>query len=159
MAVFDREQTDYIAARFYDYFDRKRGRKGLSIRDAATLIDYVAGPGIGTPDAKISDPSKIRVKGGGKLRPAEAEVQEIVEKITARVENYEAWDGVFDELIKILGGNKRLLRFIKIVFNKRLPVNESCKKLGVTEKTYFALRRDVLSKAAVIAVKYGLIEI
>ncbi len=158
MQALPQKTTDYIAEEFRAYFDRK-ARSGMRPREARDIIDYlsVSGPAPGPTDSAAIDYAKPRVSGGGgRPRPSEARIEGIMQKY-ATDERDALWNGVFDWLIQQYedSGNKKALRFIKLVFEKQLKMDEACAKMRISERTFKNYRLAILTAAAVCGVQKG----
>ncbi|NLO46763.1 MAG: DUF1492 domain-containing protein [Clostridiales bacterium] len=156
MQVFPREVTGRIANQFYAYYERKT-RKRMTLRDAALLIDFVAGPAPGQGSGRLSDITAPRVSGGGRVRPGEVRIERMLRKYMCQAENDDAWDQVFDDLIGRYNEEPDMRRFIQLTFRDRLSDLDICEKLHIGRTTFYKYRLSVLSQAGILAVQKSLL--
>jgi hypothetical protein len=158
MQALPQKTTDYIAEQFRAYFDRK-AQGGMRLREATAIIDYlsISGPAPGPTDSAAIDYARPRVSGGGgRTRPSEQRIENILNKYAVD-ENDAFWNGVFDALIRQYDadGDKKALKFIKLYFQRQLKPEEVWRRMGVSERTYKAYRLAILTRATVYAVSAG----
>lgn len=157
MRAIPQETTDYIADQFRAYFGRKE-KRGMNIREAQTLIDFVSGPVPYGGGSSAIDPGKQHVSGGGRMRPSAKTIEGILNKHV--ISDEEAiWDEVFGELIKRYRekDNKRALRFIKLCFKLQKKQEEICEIMGFkSSRTYNDYRLAILTLSCMMAIKKGL---
>ena len=143
-----------IACEFHEYFKRKK-RRGLSIREAATLVDYVNGPKPRSSAAK--DVTQTRVTGGGLHRPTTEDVEAIYLR-HGQVQDCSEWDIVFDETLSTYRSCRENETLILLCFRDRHSDFVISDELRISISTYYRYRRQVLERAAVMAVKLGVLE-
>ena len=156
MQVFPREVTGRIANQFYAYYERKT-RKRMTLRDAALLIDYVAGPSPGQGSGRPLDISSPRVSGGGRVRPGEVRIERMLRKYMREDENDDSWDSVFDDLIGRYNEEPDMQRFILLTFRDRLGDLDICEKLHIGRTTFYKYRLSILYQAGILAVQKSLL--
>jgi hypothetical protein len=156
MQVFPREVTSRIADQFFAYYERKN-RKRMSLRDAAMLIDFVAGPSPGQGSGRPADISTPRVSGGGRVRPGEMRIERMLRKYMRDEESDGSWDQVFDDLIGRHKDDAAMQRFILLTFRDRLSDLDVCDKLHIGRTTFYKYRLNILSQAGILAVQKSLL--
>jgi len=152
--AFSNEVINMIAGEFREYFKRKK-RGGLSIREAATLVDYVNGPKPRRSSAK--DVTQTRVTGGGLHRPTAEDVEAIYLRHGQGQDGSE-WDIVFDEVLNSYRSCRENETLILLCFRDNHSDFVISDELRISISTYYRYRRHILERSAVIAVKYGLLE-
>jgi hypothetical protein len=151
MELLDRE--------FRTYFERIN-RPKMTYKDAQTLIDYVSGP-VPEPheEAGAMDMSKVRVSGGGRIRPSKEKVDSLIERLedNAETELETEWDRVFLELIERCKCEPRAPEVIEYAYRLQLPEDDILKMMNISRATYFNYKSTILSQAGILAVKYEII--
>lgn len=161
MQIFERETTDDIAIRFRAYFVRleeaKTKRVKYSRKEAQSMIDFAAGPAPSPTDSKAFDPSKVRVHGGGRIRPSTADFEAIIEKHEPPLVDRK-WDGVFSTYMKLMAPDSETTAFIHLVFRDELSAGSVCEELCISEATFYDRRIKILTKIAVLAVAKSILK-
>jgi hypothetical protein len=157
MQTFPRETTDYIARQFCAYFDRKKPQK-MTIADAQKLIDYVSGPAPRVSGIDNIDYSRPRVSGGGRRRPSDIEIENMIKRYYNEDTYLSDWDEVFDMVIRYYKrkSNQEVLQLIKLAFKEQKKCENVCKTLHISERSFYNNRLQILNKSAVFAISIGL---
>ena len=155
--AFPRETLNEIAGNLKAYFARKR-ESSITLREAALMVDFVAGPAPRPQKIEAIDYTKAKVTGGGLIRPSAEELKAITEKQQRRLEEpANAWDAVFDELIENAKKHPGTLRLIYAIFKERESYHIICEEYHISHFTYYRHRRTILESAGVLAQKKGLL--
>lgn len=157
MQALPRETTDYIAEKFREYFEAKAAGR-LTLKDARKVVDYlsISGPASEPVGAGAHDTTKPHVKGGGRTRPTQEQIERILDK-KSMFEPDDLWNEVFDEVLRMYNAenNIKAKRFIGLCFKKQLKREDVCKKMHISEKTFNNYRIAILTAAGICAVQKG----
>lgn len=157
MQVFTRETTDYIADQFICFYSRKYAPK-MTFREAATLIDFVAGPVPAGGGTGATDYARPRTSGGGRMRPTKEMYDAIIAKCTPDEET-EEWNDVFNQIIERNAQNKSIIAFMEMLFKDAVSCEKICETMHIEERTFYRYRLAILEQAGVVAYSKNLIKL
>jgi len=155
--LFPKHVLHGIACEFIEYFKRKEHRK-LTLKDAATMIDYVAGPAPRSMGMKSTSIALTQGKGGGRPRPTAMQIEEIFNRHYHDLDIHD-WDSVFDELIEVHKKQRETMSLIYLTFRDKHSWYVICDELNVSMASYYRQRHRILEFAGYIATKKALLSI
>ena len=129
----------------------------MTYKDARTLIDYAGSPAPQPHDIGAMEYDKPRVAGGGRTRPTSVEVDMLLKTLDDEAEDIREWSVLFEELIRRCEAEPEAEQVIKLAYEERRYEEDICKEMGIGKTTYYEYRSTILKRAAVLAVRDGLI--